>query len=58
MVEYADGDQVWTQTFRASRLDDTELAVVLADAGLLLDRYLTDDHAWLSTIPGATIAEG
>ena len=31
---------------------DTELAAVLAGAGLRLDRYLTDDHAWLRTIPG------
>jgi SAM-dependent methyltransferase len=50
-VEYVDGDQVWTQTFTARRLDDTELAAVLAGAGLRLDRYLTDDHAWLRAIP-------
>ena len=30
-VEYMDGDQVWTQTFTARRLDDTELAAVLAE---------------------------
>jgi hypothetical protein len=50
-VEYVDGDRVWTQTFAARRLDDTELAAVLAGAGLRLDRYLTDDHAWLRTMP-------
>jgi SAM-dependent methyltransferase len=50
-VEYADGDQVWTQTFTARRLDDAELAAVLADAGLRLDRYLTSDHAWLRAVP-------
>jgi SAM-dependent methyltransferase len=50
-VEYVDGDQVWTQTFTARRLDDTELAAVLADAKLRLDRYLTDDRSWLRAVP-------
>jgi hypothetical protein len=50
-VEYVDGDQVWTQTFTARRLDETELAAVLADAGMRLDRYLTDDRTWLSAVP-------
>lgn len=50
-VEYVDGDQCWTQTFTELRLDETELAAALADAGLRLDRYLTDDHAWFSAIP-------
>jgi len=51
-VEYADGDQRWTQTFTATRLDETELAAVLGEAGLRLDRYLTDDRAWLGARPG------
>lgn len=50
-VEYVDGNQAWTQTFTARRLDDAELAAVLADAGLRLDRYLTDDHSWLRAVP-------
>jgi hypothetical protein len=50
-VEYIDGDQVWTQTFTARRLGDTELAATLADAGLRLDRYLTDDRSWLRAVP-------
>jgi hypothetical protein len=50
-VEYVDGDQVWTQTFTARRLDEAELAAVLADAGMRLDRYLTDDRTWLSAVP-------
>jgi hypothetical protein len=45
------GDQVWTQTFTARRLDDAEMAAVLADAGLRLDRYLTDDRDWLRSVP-------
>jgi hypothetical protein len=38
-------------TFTARRLDDTELAAVLAAAGLRLDRYLTDDHTWFRAVP-------
>jgi hypothetical protein len=49
--ECVDGDRVWTQTFTVRRLDDAELAAVLADAGLRLDRYLTDDRAWLRAVP-------
>ncbi len=50
-VEYIAGDQHWTQTFTSMRLDETELAAVLADAGLGLDRYLTDDRAWFRAVP-------
>jgi SAM-dependent methyltransferase len=50
-VEYVDGDQVWTQTFTARHLDDTELVAMLAGAGLRLDRYLTDDRSWLCAVP-------
>jgi SAM-dependent methyltransferase len=50
-VEYVDGHQRWTQTFTATRLDETELAAVLAAAGLRLDRYLTDDRGWLRVVP-------
>jgi 16S rRNA A1518/A1519 N6-dimethyltransferase RsmA/KsgA/DIM1 with predicted DNA glycosylase/AP lyase activity len=35
----------------ARRLDDAEMAAVLADAGLRLDRYLTDEHGWLRAVP-------
>jgi SAM-dependent methyltransferase len=52
-VEYVDGDKRWTQVFTATRLDDREVAAVLADAGLRLDRYLTDDRRWLRAIPGS-----
>jgi 2-polyprenyl-3-methyl-5-hydroxy-6-metoxy-1,4-benzoquinol methylase len=39
------------QSFTATRLDETEMATVLGEAGLRLDRYLTDDHAWLRVVP-------
>jgi SAM-dependent methyltransferase len=51
-VEYVDGDQRWTQTFTATRLEENELTDVLADAGLRLEEYLTGDHGWLRAVPG------
>jgi phage gp36-like protein len=48
---YVDGSRCWTQTFTETRLDETALAAALADAGLRLDRYLTEDHAWLRAVP-------
>jgi SAM-dependent methyltransferase len=50
-VEYVDGDQCWTQTFTETHLDETEVAAALADAGMRLDRYLTDDHMWFRAVP-------
>jgi hypothetical protein len=38
------------------RLDDTEQAAVLADAGLRLDRYLTDDRTWFRAVPAVLAA--
>ncbi len=57
-VEYVDGDQVWTQTFTARRLEDAELAAVLADTRLRLDRYLTDDRTWLCAVPEGPFLRG
>ena len=50
-VEYVVGDQCWTQTFTARRLDEAELTRSLATAGLRLDRYLTDDRSWVRAVP-------
>ena len=50
-VEYVVGDQRWTQTFTAMRLDEPELAAALAVAGLRLDRYLTENHSWFRAVP-------
>ena len=50
-AEYVVGDQRWTQTFTTMRLDDAELAAALAEAGLRLDRYLTEDHSWFRAAP-------
>jgi SAM-dependent methyltransferase len=52
-VEYQAGDQVWTQTFTAERLDDEALAAALAEAGLAVDAYLTGDGSWVRAVPAA-----
>jgi SAM-dependent methyltransferase len=50
-VECRAGDKVWTQWFTARRVDDDELAAVLAEAGLALDALLTDDGTWVRAVP-------
>jgi SAM-dependent methyltransferase len=50
-VEYADADNLWTQTFTARRLDDADLAAVLTASGLRLDRFLTEDRTWFRAVP-------
>ena len=49
-MEYVDGDRMWTHTFTARRLDDADLTAVLAESGLRLDRYLTEDRNWLRAV--------
>jgi SAM-dependent methyltransferase len=49
-VEYQVGERVWTQWFQARRLDDDELAGVLAEAGLAVDAYLTGDGSWVRAV--------
>ncbi len=55
-VEYEVGDQRWTQTFTTMVLNDSELESALADAGLRLDRYLTEDHSWFRAVPSGITA--
>jgi SAM-dependent methyltransferase len=50
-VEYETGDRTWTQSFTARRLTDAALRTALAQAGLALDRYLTDDRSWILARP-------
>jgi SAM-dependent methyltransferase len=52
-VEYQVGARVWTQWFTARRLDDGELAAVLAEAGLAVDAYLTGDGSWVRAVPAS-----
>ena len=50
-VEYQVGEQVWTQSFTAERLDDQQLAAALTEVGLAVDAYLTADGSWVRAVP-------
>jgi SAM-dependent methyltransferase len=50
-VEYVVGDNRWTQTFTAMRLEDAALEAALDEAGLRLDRYLSEDRSWFRALP-------
>ncbi len=50
-VEYVFPDAVWTQTYRARPLTAEEFEGVLAEAGLKVDRVLTEDGAWVRAVP-------
>jgi SAM-dependent methyltransferase len=50
-VEYRKGAQVWTQTFTAERLEERALTALLGRHGLIVDRYLDDDLAWIRAVP-------
>jgi SAM-dependent methyltransferase len=52
-VEYRAGGRIWRQWFTARRLDDAALAAALAEAGLAVDAYLTDDRTWVRAVPAA-----
>jgi SAM-dependent methyltransferase len=55
-VEYQVRERVWTQWFRTRRLDDGELAAALAEAGLVVDAYLTGDGSWVRAVPASAPA--
>ncbi|MEU4654254.1 class I SAM-dependent methyltransferase [Streptomyces sp. NPDC023723] len=52
-AEYEFPDAVWTQTFRARPMTREEFEAALAEAGLRVDRYLTDDRIWVRAVPAA-----
>ena len=52
-VEYQVGEQVWTQSFTAERLDDQQLAAALGEVGLAVDAYLTADGSWVRAVPAS-----
>jgi SAM-dependent methyltransferase len=54
-VEYQVGERVWTQWFTARRLDDRELEAGLAEAGLVVDAYLTGDGSWVRAVPASRV---
>ncbi|MGW2849498.1 hypothetical protein ACWC5G_32635, partial [Streptomyces sp. NPDC001274] len=50
-VEYVFDDARWTQTFRSRELSKERFETCLAEAGLAVDRYLTDDGIWVRAVP-------
>lgn len=50
-VEYDFPDATWTQTFRARPLTREQFEEALAEAGLRVDRYLTEDRIWVRAVP-------
>jgi 2-polyprenyl-3-methyl-5-hydroxy-6-metoxy-1,4-benzoquinol methylase len=50
-AEYQAGDRVWTHSFTAMRMGEEQLQASLRSAGLVLDRYLTDDSQWIKAVP-------
>jgi hypothetical protein len=52
-VEYAYGDQVWTQSFTTREVTEASLPRVLDQAGLAFAGYLTDDRSWFRAVRAA-----
>lgn len=50
-AEYEFPDATWTQTFLARPLTKERFEEALAEAGLRVDRYLTQDQVWVRTVP-------
>lgn len=50
-MSYRYGQREWSQSFTSRRLSDEQLAAALEEAGLRLDRFLTDDRGWLKAVP-------
>ncbi|MEU6355597.1 class I SAM-dependent methyltransferase [Streptomyces sp. NPDC047072] len=50
-AEYEFPDASWTQTFRVRPLTKEQFEEALAEAGLRVDRYLTEDGIWVRAVP-------
>ncbi|MFB7619924.1 class I SAM-dependent methyltransferase [Kitasatospora sp. NPDC056181] len=50
-VEYEFPDARWTQTFLSRPLSTAEFERALAEAGLTVDAYLTEDRVWVRARP-------
>ncbi|MFF7895747.1 class I SAM-dependent methyltransferase [Streptomyces sp. NPDC007907] len=57
-AEYEFPDAVWTQTFRSRPLTQEQFEEALVEAGLKVDRYLTEDRIWVRAIPTTQTADG
>jgi hypothetical protein len=49
-AEYEFPDAVWTQTFLSRPLTKEQFEEALAEAGLRVDRYLTEDRIWVRAV--------
>lgn len=49
-AEYVFPDATWTQTFLARPLTKARFEEALAEAGLRVDRYLTQDGIWVRAV--------
>ncbi|MGP4008931.1 class I SAM-dependent methyltransferase [Streptomyces sp. 4N124] len=52
-AEYEFPDAVWTQTFLARPLTKEQFEGALAEVGLRVDKYLTDERIWVRAVPAA-----
>lgn len=50
-VEYLFPDAEWTQTYRVLPMTTDVFEQALAEAGLRVDRYLTEDQVWVRAVP-------
>ncbi|MEV7126284.1 methyltransferase domain-containing protein [Streptomyces sp. NPDC093260] len=50
-AEYEFPDAVWTHTFLSRPLTPRQFEAALAEAGLRVDRCLTDDGTWVRAVP-------
>ncbi|MDR6978228.1 SAM-dependent methyltransferase [Streptomyces sp. 3330] len=50
-AEYDFPDATWTQTFRSRPLTEEEFEEALAEAGLNVECYLTEDRMWVRAVP-------
>ncbi|MFD6416198.1 class I SAM-dependent methyltransferase [Streptomyces sp. NPDC060194] len=53
-AEYVFGDGTWTQTFLSRPLTPERFEIALAEAGLAIDTYLTEDRTWVRAHPVRT----
>ncbi|MGW3411109.1 class I SAM-dependent methyltransferase [Streptomyces sp. NPDC000888] len=51
-AEYVFPDATWTQTFLARPLTEEQFEEALGEAGLRVDRYLTEDGVWVRAVKG------
>jgi SAM-dependent methyltransferase len=50
-VEYSHSGRCWSHPFTARRLDEGEVGLALAAAGLSFEGWLDEEHAWFSARP-------